>query len=311
MNPLIKKLQDRVQLIDTIKADQKGLWGVMSAQNMVEHLGGIIYSTANGKGSKAMAMPEEQAAKMKGRFFGAYYPFPRNVKIPGTQDQPTVAPPLRYSSFEEASEKLKKATEIFIQQCQNNPEQSSIHGYFGTFSMEEWLRFHIKHVEHHLMQFDALPQADEKIPRLEKLLYKATTKVSSDTPAQWGKMNAHQMIEHLGLVFVLSTGRFDIPYKGTAEDAQRYWNSFEESATPWKDVFPTTSFGDPKPPRAATIEESKVGLQKTFQKYLAYCEANPDAINSHFFLGNLTVDQWRQVHVKHVEHHLAQFGIDF
>ena len=129
-----------------------------------------------------------------------------------------------------------------------------MHGYFGDLTMEEWTAFHIKHLEHHLMQFGALPY-DEKIPQLEKLLYKVTSKIPADAPAKWGKMNVHQMIEHLGLVFVLSTGKFDLPYKGTEADAKKYLEGFQASDNPWREVFPATSFGDPKPPRNATIEE--------------------------------------------------------
>ncbi len=309
MSSLVTKLEDRIKLIATIQADTKGQWGIMTPQHMVEHVGALIYGTSMGKGMAKLALPEDQAAKMKARFFSAYYPFPKSVKMPGTQNQPTALASLRYASLEEAKEKLQGAGASFLSQFESNPDQVSLHGYFGELNMEEWLIFHIKHLEHHLMQFGLLSPADEKITQIEKLLYKVYTKVQADTPAKWGKMNAHQMVEHVGLVFVLSTGKFDLPYKGTAADAAKYLAEFQEASAPWKTVFPTTSFGDPKPPRAATIEASKAGLQKTFQKYLTYCEENPSAINSHFFLGNLTVDQWRQVHVKHVEHHLRQFGV--
>jgi len=308
MNPLVQKLQDRIQLLDNIQADDKGHWGVMTPQNMIEHLGGLFHGSANGTGMTLM-LPPEQAAKMKARFFGAYYPFPRNVKMPGEQESPATAPSLRYTSFEEAKEKCKAAVENFLTQHKTNPTQTTMHGYFGDLTMEEWVPFHLKHVEHHLMQFGALPAADEKINELEKLLYKASSQVTVDTPAKWGTLNAQQMIEHLGLIFLLSTGRFGLKYKGTPEDAQRYWDSFQASGAPWRNVFPQTSFGKAKPPRNETMEGSKAQLQQTFQNYLAYCEANPDSVNAHSFLGNLTIDQWRQVHIKHLQHHLMQFGI--
>lgn len=309
MDSAIQKFQERVQLLDTLTSETKGNWGVMDAQNMVEHIGGIFFGTAKGTTNMSLVLPPEQAARAKAGFFSRYYSFPKGVKMPGAQDQPATAPPHRYASFEEALQKCKAASDLFVQACQANPTVTSVHGYFGDLTMEEWLAFHIKHVEHHLMQFGILPY-DEKIPQLEKFLYKINKGIHADTPTKWGKMNAHQMIEHLGLVFVLSTGKFDLAYKGTEEDAQRYWESFQASNDPWKEVFPPTSFGDPKPPRNPTIEASKAALQKTFRKYLAYCEANPEAINSHFFLGNLSVDQWRQVHVKHLQHHARQFGLE-
>lgn len=308
MNPFIQKLQDRLQLLDKIEADTQGLWGIMTAQHMVEHLGGVIYGTAKGM-TMPMYVPPEKAQKMKARFFGAHYPFPQNVSMPGTQDKPKQNPPLRYASIGEAKAKLQGAVQTFIQQAEAHPDQTSVHGYFGDLTMEEWLRFHVKHIEHHLMQFGALPPADQKIPKLEKLLYKLNTKLSADSPAKWGKMNAHQMVEHLSLVFLVSTGKFNLPYQGTEDDAARYWAEFEQAENPWKTVFPAVSFGEPRPPRAATIEESKANLRKAFQKYIAYCEGDPNGVNTHHFLGHLNINQWRQVHIKHVEHHLRQFGV--
>lgn len=307
MDPLVQKLQAHKQLLDNIQASDKGQWGVMSPQNMIEHLGGLFYGSATSTGMSLM-LPPDQAAKMKARFFGAYYPFPRNVKMPGEQETAT-APALKYASLEEAKEKCAAAIDNFLLQHQTNPKNATMHGYFGDLTMEEWLPFHVKHVEHHLMQFGALPAADEKITALEKLLYKVNSQVEVDTPAKWGTLNAQQMVEHLGLVFLLSTGRFGLKYKGTPEDAQNYWERFQASAAPWRNVFPQRAFGKAKPPRNETMEGSKAQLQETFQGYLAYCEANPDSTNSHFFLGNLTVDQWRQVHVKHLQHHLMQFGV--
>jgi len=309
MNPLIEKLQTRLNLFQSLNVDSEKQWGAMSPQNMIEHLGGVFYGTAKG-GKNKMYLDSETAAKAKARFFSSYYPFPKGVKMPGTQDQPTEAPPLRYSSLEEAKEKLKSAVQFFLKQLQENPELISTHGYFGDLTIEEWLPFHIKHVEHHAMQFGLMPR-DEKIPELEKLLYKVKSKIQSDSPAQWGKMNAHQMVEHLGATFVFSTGKFDMPYQGTEEDAKRNWEGFLQSDDPWKEVFPNINIGDPRPTRKPTIIESKNSLFKSFYGYLTYCEANPDAIHPHLAMGNLTVDQWRMVHVKHLKHHLRQFGVAF
>ncbi len=308
MQTSVQKLRERVQLLDQIVSEEQRLWGVMSPQNVIEHLGGAILSSAKGRKGKVM-LPPDVAPKAKARFFNSYYPFPRNVKMPGTQNLPTEAPPLRFSSMAEAREKFDGAVQFFLKQLEVQPEQTSTHGYFGDLTMTEWLQFHVKHLEHHLQQFGVLP-VDEKIPTLEKLLYKLGQHIQVDTPALWGKMNAHQMVEHLSLVFVLSMGKIKFPYQGTEADAKRFWEGFVESENPWKEVFPSSDLGEPRPPRKDTIEESKLLLQKSFRDYLVYCEANPNAVHPQYFLGNLTVDQWRQVHVKHLRHHMRQFGME-
>ena len=291
-----------------IESEDQRLWGVMRPQNIIEHLGGTFLFVARGKKGK-IVLPPETVPKAKARFFSSYYPFPKNVKMPDSQDKPAKAPPLRFASMEEAREKLHTAVQFFLKKLEDQPEQTATHGYFGDLNMQEWLQFQVKHLEHHLQQFGVIDR-DEKIPELEKLLYKIGQHIQADTPAVWGKMNAHQMIEHLSLVFVLSTGKFDFPYAGTEEEARRNWEGFVQSENPWREVFTPNSFGDPKPPRKATIDESKALLRKSFQNYLAYCEENPDAIHPQYYLGNLTVDQWRQVHVKHLKHHMRQFGME-
>jgi len=62
--------------------------------------------------------------------------------------------------------------------------------------------------------------------------------------------------------------------------------------------------------RNEDIQDSKKELAKTFSRYLAYCDEHPEAVHPHYQLGNISVDQWRQVHVKHVQHHMRQFGMD-
>ena len=84
--------------------------------------------------------------------------------MPGTQDKPIEAPPVRFASLKEAKEKLNAAVHFYLKQLVGiNSEQTATHGYFGDLNMEEWLHFHVKHLEHHLQQYGILPR-DEKIP---------------------------------------------------------------------------------------------------------------------------------------------------
>jgi len=308
MQNLLSKLKKRTDQLLQLEEHITPHWGIMTPHHMIEHLGMIVYGTAQGKG-QSLVIPEEESVKWKNRFFSSYYPFPRNIPMAGTQKKLVTQRDLRYSSIEEAKEKLKGAVHLFSKKMAEDPNLGAVHGYFGHLTGEEWLAFHIKHMEHHLMQFGQI-DFDDKIPAMEKMLYELNKNVTKDTPSKFGKMDAHQMIEHVGMVFLLSTGKFDFPYKGTEEDAQTYQGNFVKSDRPWEDVFPQASFGDPRPPRHEKIEDSKRELRKTFSRYLTYCEEHPDAIHPHFYLGNITIDMWRQVHVKHLEHHMRQFGFD-
>ena len=305
MKEELGRLQSTIELIDKINEESERQWGLMTPQHMIEHLGGILYMT-----SKGIDMPEalkgDQAQKAKNRFFSSFLPFEKSVPLPGVEG---ALPKLKYDSLDEAKDKTKKALSTFISIVKSEPERQVIHSYFGPMTLNEWAVFHRLHIEHHLMQFGQLKR-DENIKVLEKLLYKISTKITADTPAEWGRMNAHQMIEHLGGTLLFSTGMFNMPYKGSEEQAQKIWTAFEKSDNPWIEVFPNINIGDPRPPRKETIEESKVEMRKSFVKYMNYCENNPDGINPHLTLGNLDVEQWRKVHVKHLRHHGRQFGLD-
>jgi len=75
-------------------------------------------------------------------------------------------------------------------------------------------------------------------------------------------------------------------------------------------LLPPTKFTKAPPKlRTESIEAAKKVLKKGFIKYKHYCMENPDAITPQGFLGNITTAQWLQVHIKHIDHHLSQFGV--
>jgi hypothetical protein len=147
-----------------------------------------------------------------------------------------------------------------------------------------------------------------EIQKRLQLVYKELT---DDKKALWGEMNAHQCVEHLSLVLYYSTGKFNVPFKGDLAAATAMWEPFAKADMPWRTVLPQRKFTkEPPKLRTATIEEAKKALNKAFIKYTHYCKENPNAITPHGFLGNISTAQWLLVHVKHLKHHLAQFGIE-
>jgi len=239
MENQVEKFRKTVQLLNQITEDSQRLWGVMSPQNMVEHVGGIMYANSKGIGMPIM-LPPDKAAKAKARFFGSFLPFDKSVPIPGQDSNP---PKLKYDSLAEAKAKALAASEVFLKAVSDDPDKPIAHAYFGEMPLSKWVEFHTLHMEHHLMQFGVLHR-DEKIKALEKLIFKINKGITADTPAQWGKMNAHQMIEHLGVTFLFSTGKFNMPYTGTEENAKKMWEGFVSSDDPWKEVFPGINIGD-------------------------------------------------------------------
>lgn len=305
-------LNEYLQKIDTnLTNEHSAKWGLMNAQQMVEHLSLVILG-ATGKWGREFKGDAERAVKTKANFFAVKYPFPKSVPVPNSKS-PT-PPPLREATMEGSKNLLKSSLQKFLDHYKANPNDKVQHPYFGLMNFEEWVHFQTKHFEHHLMQFGLLPyplteEMEANLQIIGKKLKTVYNGLTTDHQAKWGMMNAHQMVEHLTLVFIYSTGKFKVPFKGDAEAAKKLWEPFVAAANPWKTVFPSFPGGRPKPPRNETIEASKKALKKAFIKYEHYCKENPNAITSHGFLGNITTTQWLAVHVKHIDHHLSQFGV--
>ena len=97
------------------------------------------------------------------------------------------------------------------------------------------------------MQFDFLPyplteEMETNLQLIEQKLKIVYDGLLAENAAKWGLMNAHQCVEHLGMVFIYSTGRFGVPFPGDAEEAKQLWSPFLAAANPWKTVFPEFKF---------------------------------------------------------------------
>jgi|GEM_PF-341113 len=314
MSESISKIKEYVQQIDKqLTSDHSAKWGLMNAQQMVEHLS-LLFMASMGKWGKSFTGDAEKAAKMKANFFAVKYPFPKGVLMPGAKKGEVTKP--RFETIEESKAMLKKSANTYFDYFAANPKDEVQHPYFGMLSFEDWNNFHRRHIEHHLMQFDLrpyplTPEMEGHLAQIEEKLQKVYTALTADHSAKWGMMNAHEMVEHLTFVFPYSTGKFGIPFKGDVAKAKAMWAPFvTTTSNPWKTVFPQINFTkEPPKLRTETIDIAKRKLKKSFIKYTHWLKENPTAITPHGFLGDITAAQWLQVHSRHLDHHLSQFGV--
>lgn len=139
---------------------------------------------------------------------------------------------------------------------------------------------------------------DEFVGRLNK--------VKADTPAQWGKMNAAQMMAHLGEAFKSPVGQ---------EKIKRSFIGF------WFGKMAKKSFTGDKEfkKNLPTAKEFKIINEREFEKekqntlnlMKQFSEGGPSQISSHPhpFFGKMTADEWNKLMSKHLDHHLKQFGV--
>ena len=134
--------------------------------------------------------------------------------------------------------------------------------------------------------------------------------LKAETPALWGKMNAHQMVEHLTLIVGGSNGRFEM--KPTAEPERLAYRKmrFLEKDTPFpKGVRVEFISEEPITTRTANIEDAKMQLFDQLQRFDDYYKEHPGMMAMHAVFGPLNFEEWIQFHTRHKRHHLMQFGI--
>jgi len=136
------------EAVDRLREDATPQWGVMTAQQMVEHLIWTLELSRGGAPVKCFA-PADMRERPK-PFLYDNRPTPRCFKNPALGDGPL---PLRYSGLPEAKAEFRKELERYLGYQRDHPEALNTHPLLGPLGTEEWERCHYKHSYHHLLQF--------------------------------------------------------------------------------------------------------------------------------------------------------------
>ena len=137
-------------------------------------------------------------------------------------------------------------------------------------------------------------------------IFKRIDSLKPDSPSQWGKMTADQMLAHCCNVLEVTVG--DKSPKSTlmGKILGRFVKSVITSEKPFKPNMPT----DPSfiVPDSRDFEKEKQRLKKLLTRIST---GGPTAIlnRRHPFFGPLTPQEWSNSTVKHMDHHLRQFGV--
>ncbi|WKZ69456.1 MAG: DUF1569 domain-containing protein [Melioribacteraceae bacterium] len=142
---------------------------------------------------------------------------------------------------------------------------------------------------------------DELISKIEKL--------DDKTIPQWGTMTAQKMVEHLINTFRISSGKLEIECfteERKLPILKRFLSSDKELPREFKS--PANELV-PQGYQFQTIEIAKSNLLKEVEDYYKFFDKKPDAklINPTF--GELNRGEWENFHIKHLTHHLTQFGL--
>jgi len=138
----------------------------------------------------------------------------------------------------------------------------------------------------------------ELIDRLDKL--------TPATPAQWGKMNAAQMLAHAKTPLKVTFGELQL---------KRTWMGILFGNIAKKKLTGDQPFGRNLPTDKNFIvadqrsfEEEKKALVTLIQRFP---QAGPDGMSkdAHPFFGKMTPREWDALTWNHLDHHFRQFGV--
>jgi len=131
-------------------------------------------------------------------------------------------------------------------------------------------------------------------------------RLSADSPRQWGKMTAHEMVCHLGDSFLAVLGERTASSNETwfSRTVMRYVAL--HTSLPWPQGVPTRpevdqKVGGTKPVEFERDRRRAVDLVHRFVQPGTRCGRHP-------VFGAMTRDEWLLWGFGHVDHHLRQFG---
>ncbi len=134
--------------IGALEPDEKGIWGKMNAQQMVEHLADAFRNYPNLDHQK-MKTPEGLLPKYR-EFMMSEKPFRPNTVNQAMEPEP---PAPRFSTMEDALDDLNNAIEECFSAFDKNPDHVIDNAVFGKLHYEEAVQLLYKHAVHHMTQF--------------------------------------------------------------------------------------------------------------------------------------------------------------
>ena len=134
--------------------------------------------------------------------------------------------------------------------------------------------------------------------------------LNPETKGMWGKMNVHQMIEHM--IDSIKEANGKIPRTlVTAPERLQAMQDFLRSEKEFKPNTKNVLMGeDPVPVRHVSVANAIAELEEELKDFEKHFKANPNSRITNAFFGDLNYDEWVQLMHKHSMHHLKQFGGD-
>jgi len=137
-----------VAMLKKLNGGEKGKWGIMTAQQMVEHFADAVKS-ANGK-LRLPVLTEGERLQKSREFLMSEEPFKENIKNPLI---PEDGFKLRKPDIQSAINIVQKELDYFFEIFEKHPEIRTKNPFFGELDYDMNVQLLHKHAMHHLKQF--------------------------------------------------------------------------------------------------------------------------------------------------------------
>ncbi|MEP6948786.1 MAG: hypothetical protein ABI863_05915 [Ginsengibacter sp.] len=137
-----------IPLLEKLKGDEKGRWGTMNLQQMIEHFADAV-KNANGKLILPAVNEGERLQKFR-NFLMSEEPFKENTKNPLIAAEGI---PIRQRDLPSSINKLKKELDYFFEVFEMHPGLRTGNPFFGELDYDMNIQLLHKHAMHHLKQF--------------------------------------------------------------------------------------------------------------------------------------------------------------
>ncbi len=134
--------------LEQLSADTPAKWGVMNAQQMVEHLSDFFQLSRGEVDGVSLEIPEENVHKAQS-YLASERPMPRLFKANFFPDDPE----LRNDNLQCAIDEFCEEWVHFETFFEGNEGVTTLHPSFGKLTYEQWKRVLSKHLTHHFEQF--------------------------------------------------------------------------------------------------------------------------------------------------------------
>ena len=135
-------------LLRTLTTETKGEWGMMNAQQMVEHMTYTINHATDDMGTE-LVTPERHIEKFRAYALGDN-DLTVNSKNRMLPEDPI---PVRNKDMEAAIQEYESKVEAFVNYFEKNKGATLMNPAFGEFTYDNWLHLMWKHAVHHAKQF--------------------------------------------------------------------------------------------------------------------------------------------------------------